>query len=115
MKEIFENPAIKNMISTLYPGIFEVPEEDIDAYMDYCDSSCNSEMKNYQSFKMFRELKEKCRIKGIESIMFRKDVRSFQKFHHREEWNDTHDVDYDLIKVFTDYGTFKYTEDHRIL
>lgn len=115
MKEIFENPAIKNMVKTLYPEIFEVSEEDIDAYMDYCDSSCNPTAKNYQAFKMFRELKEKCRIKGIESIMFRKDVIGFSKGHYHESWNDGHDVDYDYITVNTEYGTFKYTKNRQVL
>lgn len=114
MENIFENHIIKDKIEKLYPGIHDVREEDVNDYIAYCDN-CDPTVKNYQAFKMFQELKEKCRIKGIESIMFRKDVRSFQKFHCREGWNDTHDVNYDLIKVFTDYGTFKYTKDHRIL
>lgn len=115
MKTIFETPAIKNKIEKLYPGIFEVPEEDVDAYMDYCDSSCNSKVKNYQSFKTFRDMKEKCRNKGIESIMFRKDVIGLSKDHHHESWNDGHDVDYDYITVNTEYGTFAYTKNHQIL
>lgn len=114
MEKIFEKPAIKNKIEKLYPGIFEVPEADVDEYMKYCDE-CNPTAKNYQDFKTFRELKEKCRKKGIASIMFRKDVASFHKCHYHEGWNDGHDVDYDFITVCTDYGTFKYTKGHQIL
>lgn len=114
MKTIFETPAIKNKIEKLYPGIYDVREEDVNDYISYCEN-CNPPAKNYQAFKMFRELKEKCRNKGIESIMFRKDVTSFHKCHCHEGWNDGHDVDYDFITVCTDYGTFKYTKDRRIL
>lgn len=114
MENIFENPAIKNKIEKLYPGIDDVREEDVNDYISYCDN-CGPTVKNYQNFKMFQGLKEKCRIKGIDSIMFRKDVISFHKCHYHEGWNDGHDVDYDYITVNTEYGTFKYTEDHRVL
>ena len=114
MEKIFEKPAIKNKIEKLYPGIFDVPEVDVDEYMKYCDEY-NPTAKNYQSFKKFNEMKEKCRKKGLESILFRKDVINVSKGHYKEGWNDGHDVEYDYIEVATEYGNFRVTKGNCII
>ena len=109
-----ENDIFKKKILSMYRDIDKVPELELEDYMNYCDKApANS--KDYQSFKTFNEMKEKCRKKGLESILFRSDVIGVAKDHYKEGWGGPHDVEYDYILVSTKYGNFRYTKSGMIL
>lgn len=97
---------IEKKIELLYPGIYEVREDfgdnEAEEYMEYCEQT-TPRYKTYQAFKMFREVKEQCRTKGLESVIFRQDVLGVEKCH------------YHYIKVDTVYGSFRYTKDRKLL
>ena len=67
-----ENDIFKKKILTMYRDIDKVPELELEDYMNYCDKApANS--KDYQSFKMFNEMKEKYGIQGIPDTIFTND------------------------------------------
>ena len=104
-----ENETIKRKIDSLYPGVYDIPPEDVDEYVKYCDQT-SANAKSYNDFKTFNEMKEKCRKKGIESIMFRNDVLNVTK-----ALMFTDDRNYfDVIVVNTKYGVFRYSKDRQI-
>jgi len=105
---------LKRKIESMYPGIYDIPETEQESYMEYCDKA-PAKSRDYQSFKKFNEMKEKCRKKGLESILFRNDVINVSKGHYKEGWNDGHDVEYDYIEVATEYGNFRVTKGNCII
>ena len=109
-----KNEIYKKKIESMYPRIGDVPETDLEAYMEYCDKA-PAKSKDYQSFKAFNEMKEKCRKKGLESILFRSDVINVSKGTYKEAWNDGHNLEYDYILVTTNYGSFRYTKGGAII
>ena len=109
-----KNDIFRKKIESMYPGIGEVPEDELERYMEYCDKAPFA-CRRYQDFKTFNELKEKCRKKGLESVIFRGDVFNVTKGHHNEDWNDGHPVGYDYILVSTKYGPFQYTDSRGVI
>ena len=104
-----ENETIKRKIDNLYPGVYDIPQEDVDEYVKYCDQA-PVHAKSYNDFKTFNEMKEKCRKKGIESIMFRDDVVNVTKsVMFLGDRNS-----FDIIVVNTKYGVFRYSKDRQI-
>lgn len=104
-----ENETIKRKIDSLYPGVYDIPQEDVDAYVKYCDQA-PAYAKRYNDFKTFNEMKEKCRKKGIESIMFRDDVVNVTKTVMFPGTSTSIEV----ILVNTKYGVFRYSKDRQI-
>ena len=104
-----ENETIKRKIDSLYQGVYDIPQEDVDAYVKYCDQA-PVHAKSYNDYKTFNERKEKCRKKGIESIMFRDDVVNVTKAVMFP--NERSSVD--VIVVSTKYGVFRYSKDRQI-
>ena len=102
---------VNDRLNFKYPDINKlvtdnsVSEEDIKNYMNYCDTVKNPAVKNYTCYNTFKELKEKCKKKGLESIIFRKDVIGVTKNHY------SGDRDYPAcyyLTIDTLYGSFQY-------
>lgn len=79
-----------------------VETADIKSYMRYCEKAPGDNVKNVDCWRRFEQMKHIAKTKGLEKIMFRKDVHTFTKF--TEKYQDGESIDF--IKVTTDYGSF---------
>lgn len=112
MDKIFEKTQfVLSVAANNYGGITEinklledstVSEEDIRRYMKYCEKVPTDNVKNVDSWRKFEQMKHIAKTKGIEKIMFRKDVHAFTKF--TTKYQDGEEVVY--IRIATDYGNF---------
>lgn len=116
-----KSDLVLSMIEKNYPDInelinnSEISEDVVKEYIEYCDNQyIHAGYKRYVWFKVYKELKQKCKTKGIESILFRSDVLNVKKKHQDGDSRNGY-PDYDYIEVETLYGKFEYQKSKTIV
>lgn len=105
----------KTYVKGVYPDYEKVlndnsiSERETLEYFNYAANAPTGK-KSYSDFKTYEELKGKAHTKGIESIMFRSDVRGVVK-----DYVPNGDDPMCVYRVTTDYGTFMYSKNRNIL
>lgn len=96
-------------LEKIYPGIVEAAQyfdgNEINSYIDFVDNCPKSCPKDINTWRTYEELKNKCLKKGVESILFRKDVLNVSKKHFE---GDRDYPSYDYLVIETIYGSFEY-------